>query len=330
MPGVAAVKSQGRNQSAVAGIAQVMVSACLWGTVGVSTRLVPSAAILPQEELGLARLAVGGPALLVLLVLVARVPISSILRLHPFWLASFAMGCAVFQVCLFQSFTLLGVTTTVFLTVCLPPLMGTALDFLRGDRSLAKGALLALGLAVAGLGFFAAGSMTIGADGLNPYGLVLAIIASAAFVLMTSAARRLTQSAGPLLVAGAGLTLAALILLVMLHLFRPDQAPIGAMAGWDLAGLVFYLGLGPTALAYVLFCAGMARCRSANLGLVASMVEPAFAALLAWFLLNERLTQAEVLGCGFVMAAMLTLWESERRLKADPAQPLGAANRLEA
>ena len=121
MPGVAAVKSQGRNQSAVAGIAQVMVAACLWGTVGVSTRLVPSAAILPQEELGLARLAIGGPALLVLLVLVARVSISAILRLHPFWLVSFAMGCAVFQVCLFQSFTLLGVTTTVFLTVCLPP-----------------------------------------------------------------------------------------------------------------------------------------------------------------------------------------------------------------
>lgn len=324
MRGVA-VEGQARERSAVAGIAQVMVAACLWGTVGVSTRLVPSAAMVPQEELGLARLAVGGPALLVLLVMFARVPVSAVLRLHPFWLASFAMGCAVFQVCLFQAFTLLGVTTTVFLTVCLPPLMGTALGVLHGDGIPAKGALLAIGLAVVGLGFFAAGSLSVGADGLDLHGLLLAIIASAAFVLMTSAARRLTQSARPLLVAGTGLTLAALILLVMLHLLRPDGTPATAITGWDLAGLVFYLGLGPTALAYVLFCAGMARCRSASLGLVASMVEPAFAALLAWFLLNERLTPTEVLGCAFVMAAMVTLWESERRLKAEPLPSLGAA-----
>jgi uncharacterized membrane protein len=93
---------------------------------------------------------------------------------------------------------------------------------------------------------------------------------------------------------------------------RLDTGTSAQIVQWELAGFILYLGLGPTALAYVLFCSGMARCRSANVGLIASMVEPAFAALLAWLLLNERLSATEVFGCALVMLAMLILCKSER------------------
>ena len=56
---------------------------------------------------------------------------------------------------------------------------------------------------------------------------------------------------------------------------------VSALADWQVLGLLLYLGLAPTALGYLAYCSGTARCRSANVGLIATMVEPAIAAVLA-------------------------------------------------
>lgn len=312
------------HRSAVAGIMQVMLAAGLWATVGVSTKLVASAGLVPQEVLSFARLAVGGPALLLLVAVLARSSLSDVWKLNPQWLASFVLGCAVFQLCLFQAFLRLEVTTTVFITVCLPPLMATALSLLKADRSVTLGSLISLGLGILGLAAFTFDGFATGIDGPKLIGLVLAVLAAAAFVQMTSAARRLTLTSSPLVVAGTGLTLSAVLLCAVLPFVRLDTGASAQIVPWELTGFILYLGLGPTALAYVLFCSGMARCRSANVGLIASMVEPAFAALLAWILLNERLSPTEVFGCALVMLAMLTLCESER-MRSGKAPALQAA-----
>lgn len=187
---------------------------------------------------------------------------------------------------------------------------------MRGRERLSGTAGLALGLAVAGLIVFAAGSgAEIAGRGLAE-GLCLSLLASVAFVCMTSSARQMTREAGPLVVAGAGLTLAGLLLLLALLLIEPQAMALPAQDGWKLLGLTLYLGLGPTALAYVIYCQGMARCRSASVGLIASMVEPGLAAVLAWMVLSESLGAAEIAGCAMVAAAMVLLWWSERAARA--------------
>lgn len=306
------VLPSGPSPSAALGVLQVMLAALLWGTVGVSTQLLAPDRTLPQELLGLARMALGGPAILLVVVLLAKGNLRQMARLHPGWLAAFALGCAVFQVCLFRSFALLGVTVTVFVTVCLPPMIATGLTLLSGRRDANAGVLLSLALAGTGLWLFAAdgaGLAGLGAGG----GLAVACLASVAFVVMSAAARRLSRDAGPLVVAGAGLSLSAVLLFCLQPLLAAPSGAGQAVADWHVVALVLYLGLGPTACAYVLYCSGMARCRSVNLGLVASMVEPAFAALLAWAFLNEKLTSAGLTGCALVMLAMVVLWAGERR-----------------
>ena len=319
------MEDHGTDHTACKGIAQVMLAAALWGTVGVSTKLVTSVAMLPQEVLGFARLAIGGPVLLLLVAVIARSSLRTALAFNPFWLLCFAAGCAVFQVCLFQAFVLLEVTTTVFITVCLPPVMSMTVSLLSGHRSVTPGGLAALAIAILGIAIFTVSGFKSLEGATRIHGLALAVIASAAFVLMSSASRQLTKTASPLLVAGTGLTLSALVLLVMLSFWRFDAVASAAAIQWDTLWLIIYLGIGPTALAYVLYCSGMSQCRSTSLGLVASMFEPAFAALLAWFLLNERLSPAEFLGCALVMFAMLILWESERRLHSRRFSTLRAA-----
>lgn len=302
----------GQNTSA-SGIVQVMVAASLWATVGVASKLVPAGESLSDAARGVARLAVGGPVILAFVLLTRRVSLRAFRALDLRQLLFFALGCAVFQVCLFRAFTLLGVTATVFLTVCLPPVMSCAWAMLRGRAAVSPTAAAALALATAGIFLFAAGHGTTADPGSLGPGLVLAVIASIAFVAMTESARQMTRDAGPLVVAGAGLTLAGLLMLAAVLLTDPGAVEVPQHHGWTMLALTLYLGIGPTALAYVVYCSGMARCRSASIGLIASMVEPGLAALLAWMVLAERLGPFEALGCAMVTGAMALLWWSERR-----------------
>lgn len=294
------------------GIAQVMCAALLWGTVGVAAQSLPETGRPAEEVLGILRLAIGGPALIVLLLLCGRGRSMVTGSIDPLFLALFSVGCATFQICLFRSFESLGITVTVFLTVCLPPVMSTTLSLLRQEQAVTRGMCAALGLASLGLSVFAIkGAVSDGAQ-IPIEGLGLAVLGSAAFVVMTVAARRLTLQANPLAVAGIGLTVSACILGVASFMAEPRMLLPSTWPDIRTVLVVLYLGLGPTALAYLLYCRGVARCRSTNLGLVASMVEPAFAMGLAWLVLAERLSFGGFVGCGLVLAAMVTLWCSEQ------------------
>ncbi len=139
--------------SSTLGLVQVMLAAALSSTVGVTTKLVPEATSLPQEALGMWRMLIGGAAILLWLVLLHPEGLRAIRRLEQRRLFDFAAGAAVFQLCLFKSFALLGVTATVFFTVCLPPVLAALAAWAKqggaGWRSGQDAAVLgALSLAV--------------------------------------------------------------------------------------------------------------------------------------------------------------------------------------
>jgi DME family drug/metabolite transporter len=177
-------------------------------------------------------------------------------------------------------------------------------------------ALTALGLALAGLASFALGKAGgLSAMRMDAAALSFPVLASVAFVVMSYAARSLSRGATPLAVAGAGLTLSSLMLLPALPWLFPAGG--GLATAWVFADsqvllLLLYLGLGPTALAYFCYCAGMARCKSAISGLIATMIEPVVAAALSMVLLHERLTSGELAGCMLLMLAMTVLWHGDR------------------
>ena len=236
---------------------------------------------------------------------------------------SFGLSCAIFQIGLFRSFSLLGVTITVFLTVCLPPILAVGWSMWRRTENLSKHVYSAIGMAVVGLIAF---SSTAAASGEVPkilLGLAFSLVASVAFVTMSHAARGLSRNHPPLLVAGLGLTFAAVFLAPATYL----MVPVGLrelttkLMNPQYASVLIYLGLVPTALAYVCYCSGMARCRSAVAGLVASMIEPAVAAGLAFLFLAEVLSPWEVMGCVLLFFAMLTLWLDEAPEGDDAPMP---------
>ncbi len=300
--------------SAVTGIGLVMVAAALWATVGVAVQITPDGGRIPEVLLTAARTGIAGPMLLAVWALgVGGGRMATLRRLAPGPLAVFALASAIFQICLFRCFARLGVTAAVFLTVCLPPVLACVWSVLRGVAGLSGQSAAALVLALGGMVLVTLG----GRDGAAPeavQGLVNGVIASVAFVAMSFAAATLASTSRPILFTGAGLTLSALIL-GGLAVGAGQVGAVDAMPGNLGMGpvlLVLYLGLLPTALAYLCYCTGLARCRTPAVGLVASMIEPLLAALFAGFLLGEHLSGAMMSGCVLLIVAMVLLWRAER------------------
>lgn len=307
----------------LSGLAQVMLAAALWATVGVASQLLPHEGDLPEEVFGFARTVVAGPALLLAALVAGRGAGFSGLWQSAGGFLRFGLCCAIFQIGLFRSFALLGVTITVFLTVCLPPILAVAWSMWMRTEHVSKHIYSAIGMAIVGLIAF---SSTAAASGEVPkilLGLTFSIAASVAFVIMSHAARGLSNSRSPLLIAGLGLSVAAVFLGLAAYLMVPvgfSEITIKLM-NWQYASVLIYLGLVPTALAYVCYCSGMARCRSAVAGLVASMIEPAVATGLAFLFLAEVLSPWEIMGCVLLFFAMLTLWLDEAPQDSDVQVP---------
>lgn len=75
------------------------------------------------------------------------------------------------------------------------------------------------------------------------------------------------------------------------------------LVGW---GLLLYLGLTPTALAYGLFLTGV-RQVGATVATLVTLLEPLTATLLAWLLLGERLAPLGLLGVVLLVTALALL-----------------------
>ena len=173
-------------------------------------------------------------------------------------------------------------------------------------------------MAVIGLyGFAPQGLFT---NGNIDWGILLAVMASGAFVVMSYSARDMARARPGLVMPGLGLLATAAVLVPAVLILSPiEVTPVEtALLDPHVLILLFYLGVGPTALAYLCFYAGMARCRSALAGLIASMVEPALAALLAAFLLNELISDSQRAGCLLLaLAVVLLRWGDQKVVNAE-------------
>ena len=298
------------------GIAFVLLAVSLWGTVGISVKLVPSSPVLTPEFLAFARTIIGGAAML-LVALVFVGPHS--LRINRFdicHLAKFAMANAVFQIGLFQCFEQLGVTVTAFLTGCLPPAIAATWALFRRPGSVAAGTLASLGLSVLGLAFIASGGDLTPAEAVLQSGMMFAVATSIAFIVMSDAAQSLGRTLQPMAATGIGLTFSGALLLIVALATSSLQMPtiMAELSKPHLLHLSLYLGLVPTALAFLLFCKGIALCSSALVGLTASMFRPAVAMGLSVWILSDTPSAVEAMGCALLMLAMVILWQSERSL----------------
>ena len=290
----------------------VLLSALLFGTTGTAQALGPDGTT--PLTVGAARIAVGAAAL-VAFALATR----TLLDGRPWAPApaiAAALGVAGYQLAFFAAVDTTGVALGTVVALGSGPAFAGLLGWLiRRERPTRRWAV-ATALAVTGAAILVlAGGAAADVD---PAGVLLALGAGASYALYTVTGKSLLDAghapAGVMAVAFAG---GAVLLVPVLAL--GETAWLAEPGG---AALALYLGLVPTAVAYVLFARGLEKLPAANVATL-TLAEPLTAATLGVAILGERPGAVAGLGALLVLSGLLVL--AGRAREQDPAVSASSA-----
>lgn len=281
---------------------QVLVAAVCFGTTGTAQALGPAGTT--PLTVGAARIAIGGA----LLLLVARWTAADAPD-APRWswrlVAVVGVAVAAYQVTFFAAVARTGVGVGTVVALGSAPAVAGCMERLSGGEPL--GVRWAQATAVAVLGV----ALLVGAGGgdasIDPVGVLLALVAGAGYATYTVAAKRLMAVGhAPERVMAVGFGTAAVLLAPLLLL---------GSSGWLLTAdgllLAVYLGVVPTALAYVLFGRGLRVLSSGEVATL-TLAEPLTAAALGMVVLGERPGAVAAVGAALVLAGLVLLARGAR------------------
>ena len=294
---------------------QVLLAALCFGTTGTAQALGPDG--IDPAAVGAARIACGGALLVLFALLVRRTR-------GPAWarvpVLAGAVGVAAYQASFFAAVDDTGVAVGTIVALGSAPAITGALEWLLHGRRPPGRWVAATALACAGVVLLA---LAGGSEaGVSPLGVGLAVIAGGSYATYTLASKRLLDDGhAPEGVMAALFGLGAVLLAPVL--FVADLGPLGSAGG---LALVLFLGVVPTAVAYVLFARGLRGLRASEAATI-TLLEPVTAATLGVFVLAETgpLTSAQglalVLFLGVVPTAVAYVLFARglRRLQASEA-----------
>jgi DME family drug/metabolite transporter len=315
-PGSAHVTHPARSSRV--GLLQISAAGVLWGTGGLAVQDIREHAPMSVLTISAYRMLIAAVVLGVALAAVGRLgDVVTLMRSRPGHAVLVGVSTAAYQALYFGAVVWAGVSVATVVSLGLAPLLLTLLEARRHRRPPHPGDLAVLATALCGLVLV---STAAGASGTGPHpwwGIIAAAGSGTAYALTTVVGEPLAQTTSPLALTTTTTAVGALAL-----------APAGIVAGLTVGplgsgdpvvlGTLAYLGVLTMALAYGLLYAGL-RTAPASAAVIATLVEPVTAAVVAAAFLDERLGVWGWAGTGLVLAAVAGLG---RRTPA-PAVPPG-------
>jgi DME family drug/metabolite transporter len=274
----------------------VLLAAICFGTTGTAQALGPSG--LNPAAVGAARVAFGGALLVVVAVALRGAAGGVAWRRGP--VLAGAAGVALYQVTFFAAVAETGVAVGTIVALGSAPTLAGALEWAVEGRRPERRWAAATALACAGVALLALAGA--GDAGIHPLGVALAIAAGGSYATYTLSAKRLlVDGHQPEAVMAACFGLGAVALLPVLALAGgAELVTPGGLA------LVAFLGVVPTAVAYVLFARGL-RALTASETATLTLAEPVTAAILGVAVVGERLPAGGAIGAALVLSGLLAL-----------------------
>ncbi|HEX6023898.1 MAG TPA: EamA family transporter [Solirubrobacter sp.] len=280
---------------------QVLLASLFFGTTGTAQALGPGG--LAPAGVGAARILIGGGLLVVVAVLAKG--LQSLARL-PRWPVAIAAGAvASYQLAFFAAVADTGVAVGTIVALGSAPALAGGIEWAVSGRAPQRSWAMATALACAGVALLA----LAGADAsISLPGVLLALVAGASYAGYTLAAKRmLGDGHGTETVMAGAFGLGAVVLLPVLAI-----TGVGWIAEPGGAALVIFLGVVPTAAAYLLFARGLKRLSAAETATL-TLAEPLTAALLGVLVLSERMSSPAALGAALILGGLLVLAAPEVR-----------------
>ena len=293
------------------GLVLIGLASISWGTTGATMTVLARDTGIGPLLVGWARLAVAAPCLVLAALASAQLsrrhaPADRSLRAgarEAAWFVPLGLSMAAYQACFFWAVTLTGVAVAALIAICSAPLLIAVLATLVLGERPAPAVRASLGLAVVGTALLVIGPRGLGeVSGHFGIGALLALGAGLSYAVYAVAAKRVLARVAPLTAAAMTFALAAIFLTPAL-LFDEHAGFAALASGWPL---LVYLGVGPTAVAYALFAAGLRRVTATAAG-IASLLEPLTASLLGVFAFGETLGALGVAGALLLLSAFALL-----------------------
>jgi len=275
---------------------QVLLAAVCFGTTGTAQALGPDG--IDPAALGAARVLVGGALLAAVALLIRRATSGPRWARGP--VLAGAVGVAVYQVSFFAAVADTGVAVGTIVALGSAPTLAGALEWAVEGRRPERRWAAATALACSGVALLAL--VGAGEAGVEPLGVALAIAAGGSYATYTLSAKRLlVDGHEPEAVMAACFGLGAVALLPVLALAGgAELVTPGGLA------LVAFLGVIPTAVAYVLFARGLQKITASETATL-TLAEPVTAALLGVAVVGERLPAGGAVGAALVLSGLLAL-----------------------
>ncbi|MDP2772570.1 MAG: DMT family transporter [Nocardioides sp.] len=296
------------SSAARIGLLQISLAGVLWGTGGLAVQVIRE--VTPISVLVISAYRMGIAALVLGVAVVALRQLSGVTRLlreRPGHAALVGVSTAAYQALYFASVVNVGVSVATVVSLGLAPVLLTVGESIHHRRRPADRRLLVLAAALGGLLLVSVGAGSAETGPHPALGILAAVGSGTAYALTTVLGRPLARSAGPLALTTTTTTVGALALLPLGVVSGLAGSPV-ISADPLVVGTLAYLGVLTMALAYGLLYAGL-RTTPGSSAVIATLLEPVTAAIVAALFLDERIGALGVAGAVLILVAVAGLRE---------------------
>ncbi|MCZ8540774.1 DMT family transporter [Psychrobacillus psychrodurans] len=271
----------------------VLLGAILWGTTGTAQTFLPDNA--HPFIISAGRSATGGLFLLIIMILLKKIKFRS----WPWKQTLYAAICiSLFQLLFFSSVRLTGVAIASVVAIGSAPVFSGLIEWIFLKMRPTKVWGISTGLAIIGCMFL---FITKGEVSINPIGVLYSLVAGLIFALYTMNSKSLLQKEDAISVVAMTFSLSALLLTPFYFILD-----VSWLRDAGNVGIIFYLGIATTSIAYVLYGWGLRKIPASS-ALTLSLAEPTTAALLGVVVVGEVLSTTSWVGIGLLLGSIVIL-----------------------
>ena len=274
------------------GVLLVLGAAVLWGTTGTIQAFLPEA----RDPLLVAgfRMVFGAATLFVLAAL-AQGAFAGFRQLPWGWVLAAAASIAAYNLLFFKGVLGAGVGVGTVLAIGGAPIWVTLSTIVVLRRRPDRITMFGQGLSITGAALLV---LSGGSESSSLSGIILSILAGAAYAAYSTITSKIRDAAPSVTVAAATFGMAAVLVVPVFFI-----APLNWALALSPMALLIFLGVVVTGLSYALYTKGLQTVPAAS-AVTLALAEPLTAWLLATFLVGEANTPAKMAGAALLIAGL--------------------------
>lgn len=278
----------------------IIITAMLWGTSGIAAKYLIDLYDMSPLTIGGMRVIIGAPILLVTVKVQMKEKKEkvNIDKKHYTVFGIYGICIAMFQITFFSAVKISMVSIVTLIALCTAPVFVAILSRIFLSEKITKRVVTSMAISTVGT-VLIMGTNGSGTGEVSQYlGYLLALGAGLSYATITICGKKLVKNYEPVNILSIVFILASIILLPLVKI--PSNLSV---TGWLI---LLYLGVVPTAIAYVLFNVGLKKA-SATKAAIATLFEPLTATVLSVILIGERFSQVQGIGASLLIVALVLI-----------------------